>query len=119
MFTQSSPNQHQHISIHAYTIKSSSIACKKIHQQHICIYTYIIHQHRHHNNLASIIMIINKHHHNQNEKHNHEYYRHPYTHNHSHPQVQEKANFTIIEATQPSHVKHDQSEGVKNTRRGG
>jgi len=37
-------NQHQHILIHAYTIKTSPITCKKIHQQHICTYTYIIHQ---------------------------------------------------------------------------
>jgi len=40
---------------------------RKIHQQHICTYTYIIHQHHHHSNSTTIIMIINKHHHNQHQ----------------------------------------------------
>jgi len=52
-------NQHQHISIHASIIKSTPITRKKIHQQHICTYTYIIHQHHRHNNPTTIIMIIN------------------------------------------------------------
>jgi len=38
-----------------------------IHQQHICTYTYIIHQQLHHSNSTSIIMIINEHHHNQHQ----------------------------------------------------
>ena len=47
-------NQHQHISLHAYTINSSPIARKKIHQQHICTYTYTIHQ-PHYNSTTHII----------------------------------------------------------------
>ena len=51
--------------MHSPTI-SPTFACKKIHQQHICTYTYIIHQH-HHNNSTSIIMIINEHHPTQHQ----------------------------------------------------
>jgi len=52
--------------MHSPTI-SPTFACKKIYQQHICTYTYIIHQHHHHNNSTSIIMIINKHHPTQHQ----------------------------------------------------
>jgi len=51
-------NQHQHISIHVSIIKSTPIARKKIHQ-HICTYTYLIHQYHRHNNPTTIIKIIN------------------------------------------------------------
>jgi len=52
--------------MHSPTI-SPTFACKKVHQQHICTYTYIIHQRHHHNNSTCNIMIINKHHHNQHQ----------------------------------------------------
>ena len=81
-------NHHQHISIHTYTIKSSPIACKKIHQQHICTYTYIIY-----NNITTIIQQLHINSHNSSKGENTQNYD---KHHIQHPLIIHTSSFIHI-----------------------